>query len=78
MSRRLEGMMEQAIADGGHRAQKLASESGGFSEELKAKLENRIRDSEFRNENATAFAALSMPVCTEPLHPTFLVPDLHH
>ena len=65
MSRRLEEMTEQAVADGGRRAQALVSESGGnFSEELKAKLENRIRDSEFRNENPGAFAALTMPVRT--------------
>ena len=68
MSRRLEEMTEQAIEEGGSRAQKLVAESGGgggdggFSEDLKKKLEGRILDSTFRNENPQAFAALNMPV----------------
>ena len=62
MSKRLEEMAEQALVEGGQRAQKLVAETGGFSEELKQKLENKILDAKFRNEHPEAFAAANMPV----------------
>ena len=61
MSRRLAHMTEESIETGGRGAQK-AIEDGGFSEELRKKLEARIQDSTFKSENPAAFAQLNMPV----------------
>lgn len=61
MSRRLEEMTERGLEESGIRAEKMVGEAG-FSEELKSKLEARITDSKFRNENPSAFATLDMPV----------------
>lgn len=61
MSRRLSEMTEENIESGGRSARKVIHEAG-FSEELKKRLEAKIEDSNFRNENPTAFAQLDMPV----------------
>lgn len=61
MSRRLSQMTEESIEGGCHSMRK-AIEEGGFSEELKKRLGQRILDSTFRNEHPAAFAELDMPV----------------
>ncbi len=61
MSRRLSEMTEENIESGGRSARKVIHEAG-FSEELKKRLEAKIEDSNFRNENPAAFAQLDMPV----------------
>ncbi|KAL8723868.1 MAG: hypothetical protein Q9181_007118 [Wetmoreana brouardii] len=53
-------MTEENIEQGGRAARKAMDEAG-FSEELKRRLEAKIVDSKFRNENRTAFAQLDMP-----------------
>ena len=60
MARRLEQMTEEGLEQGGTRAGKIIQQAG-FSEELKKKLEARIKDTEFRNEHPAAFAAVDMP-----------------
>ena len=60
MSRLLEQMTEEGIENSGTRAGKVVEEAG-FSKELKQKLENRVLDSNFRSENAGAFATAQMP-----------------
>jgi hypothetical protein len=61
MSRLLEDMTEQSLEEGGRSARRAVEESG-FSEELKRRLEERLKDVQFRGENPGAFAELSMPV----------------
>ena len=61
MSQRLSQMTEEAIEQGDRNIEKVI-EGGDFSEELKRKLEQRIQDTSFRNENPAAFAELDMPV----------------
>jgi len=61
MSRRLEELTEQTIEESGARSKK-AFEEAGFSEELKRQLEERIEMSEFKSDNAAAFAQVDMPV----------------
>ena len=61
LSRRLAEMTEESIESGGRTAQKILDEAG-FSEELKRKLEARIQETGFRNENPAAFAQIDMPV----------------
>ncbi|KAL8901394.1 MAG: hypothetical protein Q9207_005226 [Kuettlingeria erythrocarpa] len=60
MSRRLSQMIDENIESGGRPAGKVIHEAG-FSEELKKRLEAKIEDSSFRNENPAAFAQLDMP-----------------
>ena len=66
MSGRLAQMTDEMFEQGGRSAKK-AIEEGGFSEELKKKLEARLQESSFRSENAAAFAQASLPV--RPKHP---------
>ena len=61
MSERLVQMTDEMIERDGRRAKK-AIEEGGFSEELKKKLEARLQESSFRSENAAAFAQANLPV----------------
>lgn len=61
MSRRLAEMTEQAMLEGGRSARKSIQEAG-FSEELKQQLEERVKASAFKSENAAAFSAVNMPV----------------
>ena len=61
MSGRLAQMTDEMIEQDGRRAKKAIDE-GGFSEELKKKLEARLQESSFRSENAAAFAQASLPV----------------
>ena len=63
MSERLMQMTEEII-DGDGRSMKKAFEEGGFSEDLKKKLESRLQESSFRSENAAAFAQANLPVCS--------------
>ena len=61
MSGRLAQITDELIEQDGRRAKK-AIEEGGFSEELKKKLEARLQESSFRSKNAAAFAQASLPV----------------
>ena len=61
MSGRLVQMTDTMIEQDERRAKKAIDE-GGFSEELKKKLEARLQESSFRSENAAAFAQASLPV----------------
>ena len=61
MSGRLAQMTDEMIDQDRRRAKKAIDE-GGFSEELKKKLEARLQESSFRSENAAAFAQASLPV----------------
>ena len=60
-SQRMEQMTEDGIEQSGSRAGKVVEEAG-FSEELKKRLEAKILDSNFRNENPAASAAVHLPV----------------
>jgi len=62
MVRRLSEMTEDAMLEGGRSARKNIQEAG-FSEDLKAKLEERLAGSTFRNEYAAAHSIVDMPVC---------------
>jgi hypothetical protein len=59
MSRRLSEATEDALFEGG-RAGRKAVEEAGFSEELKARLLDRVESAKFRAENASAFAEASL------------------
>ena len=61
MTRRLLEMTEQTLEKGG-RAGAKAFKEAQFSEELKQRLANRIEESTFKNNNASAFAVTEMPV----------------
>ena len=61
MSGRLAQITDELIEQDGRGAKK-AIEEGGFSEELKKKLEARLQESSFRSKNAAAFAQTSLPV----------------
>lgn len=61
MSGRLAQMTDELIEQD-NRSAKKAIEEGGFSEALKKKLEVRLQESSFGNENAAAFALASLPV----------------
>lgn len=69
MSGRLAQMTDEMIERDRPSAQK-AIEDGGFSEELKKKLEARLQETSFRSENAAAFAQASLPV--RPCYPFIL------
>lgn len=60
MSRRLEEMASENLQTGGRSARK-AVEEAGFSEELKARLQEKIAGSSFKSDNASAFAQVNMP-----------------
>jgi len=60
MSRRLEEIASENLQTGGRSARK-AVEEAGFSEELKARLEQKIATSSFRSDNASAFAQAELP-----------------
>jgi len=60
MSRRLEEMASENLQTGGRSARK-AVEEAGFSEELKARLQEKIASSSFKSDNASAFAQANMP-----------------
>ena len=61
MSKRLAQLTEDFIEQDGRSAQK-AVQNAAFPEELKRKLEERIRDNTFKSENAIAYAQVNMPV----------------
>lgn len=60
MSRRLAQATEDALLEGG-RAGRKAVEEAGFSEELKARLLERIEGYAFKADNAAAFAEAELP-----------------
>lgn len=62
MSRRLAQMTDESLEEGGRSVPK-ALDQANFSEELKARLEARILDGNFKSDNPAAFAQLNMPVC---------------
>lgn len=59
LTRRLRGMSEEALESGGHGALRAVQESGGFSEDLKAQLEQRIASASLRSSEAALPAAAS-------------------
>ncbi|KAI0435882.1 hypothetical protein F4803DRAFT_567312 [Xylaria telfairii] len=59
MARRLQEATEEALLTGG-RAGRRAVEDAGFSEELKERLLAKVKDAQFRSENAAAFAEVAM------------------
>ncbi|KAI9648416.1 hypothetical protein NHQ30_003050 [Ciborinia camelliae] len=59
MSRRLSEATEDALLEGG-RAGRKAVEEAGFSDELKARLLERVEASKFRAENVSAFTEASL------------------
>ncbi|KAF2853145.1 hypothetical protein T440DRAFT_466128 [Plenodomus tracheiphilus IPT5] len=59
LTRRLRNMSEEALESGGHGALKAVQESGGFSAELKAQLEQRIAGASLRSSEAGLPAAAS-------------------
>lgn len=61
MSERLLQMTDEMI-EGDGRSMKKAFEEGGFSEDLKKKLESRLQESSFRSDNAAALAQANLPV----------------
>lgn len=61
LSRRLAEMTEDMILEGGRSARRNLQEAG-FSEELKKRLEEKIKESAFKNEHAVAFSIANMPV----------------
>lgn len=77
MSRRLAELTDESIEQGGRSAQK-AVEEAGFSEELKRRLEARIADGKFKNENPAAFAQVNMPVCCGHHFVIGLLADIIH
>lgn len=60
MSRRLAEMASDNLETGGRSARK-AVEEAGFSEELKARLQEKIASAGFKSDNASAFAQADMP-----------------
>lgn len=60
MSRRLAEMASDNLETGGRSARK-AVEEAGFSEELKARLQEKIASAGFKSDNAGAFAQADMP-----------------
>ena len=62
MTRRLSAMTEDALLEGGRSARKNIQEAG-FSEDLKAKLEERVAASTFKSDYAAAHSIHDMPVC---------------
>lgn len=65
MTRRLAQMTDESLEQGGRRVQNAIKE-GGFSEELKSRLEAKFLGNRFKSDNAGAFAELDMPVCRLP------------
>lgn len=60
MSRRLQSATEDALLEGG-RAGRKAVEEAGFSRELKAKLLDRLQNSEFKSTYAASITEVSLP-----------------
>ncbi|KAI0869505.1 hypothetical protein GGS24DRAFT_150329 [Hypoxylon argillaceum] len=60
MTRRLQEATEEVLLTGG-RAGRRAVEDAGFSEELKERLLAKVKDAQFRSENAAAFVEAGMP-----------------
>ena len=73
---RLAQMTDEMIQQDGRNAKK-SIEEGGFSEELKNKLEARLQESSFRSENAAAFAQATLPVRFNTFPHITGVRDLH-
>jgi hypothetical protein len=61
LSQKLAEMTEDMILEGGRSARRNLQEAG-FSEELKKRLEEKIKESAFKNEHAAAFSIANMPV----------------
>ena len=55
-------MTEESITEGGRKARRSV-EDAGFSEELKEALFAKLEEGNFRSENASAFAEITIPVC---------------
>ena len=61
MSRRLEQMTEESL-QAGSKSDRENIQKAGFSEELKAKLEDKIAAASFKSDHAAAFSIANMPV----------------
>ena len=61
MSKRLEQMTLESLEQSGRSAEKTIEEAG-FSEELKIRLLEKVKDNKFKSDNPVAFAQTSMPV----------------
>jgi len=59
LTRRLRSMSEEALESGSHGALKAVQEAGGFSDELKAQLEQRIAGASLRSSEPALPAAAS-------------------
>lgn len=55
-------MTEEAITQGGSSTRKNIQQETGFSEELKQRLQERIAETAFKNENAAAISYANLPV----------------
>ena len=60
LTERLEQLTEESIEQAGSRASKTIEEAG-FSDELRQRLEAKIKDAQFKSDNAAAFAQVEMP-----------------
>lgn len=60
MSRRLQSATEEALYEGGSAGRK-AVEEAGFSDELKAKLLDRLQDTDFKSTYSASITEASMP-----------------
>jgi hypothetical protein len=60
LARRLEEATEEALLTGG-RAGRQAVEDAGFSDELKERLLEKVKDAKFRSEHASALAEAGLP-----------------
>ncbi|KAK0667117.1 hypothetical protein QBC41DRAFT_279629 [Cercophora samala] len=59
LSRRLQEATEEALLEGGRAGRRAVLEDAGFSEELKAKLLNKLADAKFQGEHSAAASVLA-------------------
>ena len=67
LSRRLAEMTEESLLEGGRSARKNIQEAG-FSDDLKRALEEKIKATSFKSDNAQAFSVLDTPVSFVSTH----------
>jgi hypothetical protein len=66
MSRRLAEMAEETM-DTGSKSDRKLMQDAGFSDDLKAQLEQRIAQTSFDAQNQRAASQVNLPVRSEPL-----------
>ncbi|KAK0736486.1 hypothetical protein B0T21DRAFT_383999 [Apiosordaria backusii] len=59
LARRLQEATEEALLEGGRAGRRAVLEDAGFSEELKAKLLNKLADAKFHGEHSAATSAIA-------------------